>query len=74
MTLTPKVVVLCHNSEGDVEFFKCTPRATEDDIAAGRHYLFAKERAAEHGYSPIEAFDQQDPAARQLEALIAWLA
>jgi len=72
--LTPKVVVLCHNSEGQAEFVKCTPRVTQNDIDNGRHFLYAKELAAERGYTPLEAFDAQDQAARQLEDLAKWLA
>lgn len=70
----PKVVVLCRNSEGEPEFFACTPAVSHQQMMDGDHYDRAKELAAEHGYEePMLAFDKTDVAARQLGEAFAQL-
>lgn len=72
--ITPKVVVLCHNSEGAPEFHTCAPRVTRQEYDAGVHYALAKENAADNGYAePMIAFDASDSAAHQLGDVLAWL-
>lgn len=69
-----KVVVLCRNSNGETEFFTCTPDATEYQINTGEHYDLAKECAANNGFeNPMIAFDANDVAARQLGDVLAWI-
>ncbi|ABM97002.1 hypothetical protein [Methylibium petroleiphilum] len=69
-----KVIVLCRNSEGAPEFHTCAPECTEDQVENGEHYELAKENAGFNGYEePMIAFDANDPAARQLGEVLAWL-
>lgn len=69
-----KVIVLCTNSEGALEFHTCAPECTEEQISSGGHYDMAKENAAFNGFGePMIAFDANDPAARQLGETLAWL-
>lgn len=70
----PKVIVLCINSEGAPEFHTCTPAVTQEQMEQGRHYELAKENAADNGYEePMMAFDENDPAAKQLGDMLIWL-
>lgn len=68
-----KVIVLCMNSSGEPEFFPCTLSVTAAQRAHGEHYQLAIEQAEGQGYQlPMIAFDEHDPAARQLGELLAW--
>lgn len=70
----PKVIVLCINSEGAPEFHTCTPAVTQEQLEQGLHYELAKENAADNGYEePMMAFDENDPAARQLGDVLTWI-
>lgn len=72
--LTPKVVVLCTNANGDPSFHTCTPSVTKAGIEEGEHYELAKENARDNGYEgPMLAFDSMDEAARQLGDIVKWL-
>ena len=70
----PKVVVLCHNSEGAPAFHTCAPQVTHSQMIDGAHYDLAKENAEQCGFEgPMIAFDNTDAAARQLGEVLAWL-
>lgn len=68
-----KLVVLCRNSEGAPEFFKCELQTTEAQVQNGEHYALAENAAEDQGFEgPMLAFDRNDPARRQLEELASW--
>lgn len=72
--LTPKVVVLCTNANGDPSFHTCTPSVTQAGLDEGEHYELAKENARDTGYEgPMLAFDSMDEAAHQLGDIVKWL-
>ena len=72
--LYPKVIVLCTNAEGAPEFHSCTPEVTQEQYDNGEHYDLAKENAEDNGYEePMVAFDENDPAAKQLLKLADWV-
>lgn len=69
----PKVVVLCTNSEGAPEFHTCAPKVTKAELEAGRHYNLAMKDASDNGYDePMVAFDETDPAAKQMAQVLSW--
>ena len=72
-TQTVKMVVLCRNSEGAPEFHTCAVEVTPAQRASGDHYEMAEENAADNGYEPQFAFEENDPAAKQLGEIHAWL-
>lgn len=70
----PKMAVLCRNSEGAPELHTCSPEASAVQIENGDHYELAVENAVDNGYKgPFLAFDETDPAAKQLETVAAWI-
>ena len=68
-----KVIVLCSNSEGAPEFHSCAIDVTQEQYDNGDHYDLAMENAEDNGYEPHKAFDQNDPAAKQLGDIFTWL-
>lgn len=72
-TMDRKMIVLCNNASGEREFHSCTVSVTEAEYQNGDHYRNAEENAEYNGYQPVMAFDQNDPAARQLLALGNWI-
>lgn len=72
--LYPKVVVLCANASGEPEFHTCSPEVSKAAYDEGAHYALAKENAEDNGYEGLMlSFDQNDPAAKQLAAILSWL-
>lgn len=69
-----KMVVLCKNVEGAPEFHSCDVDVTAEQAEEGAHYALAIDNATAHGYEgPFEAFDETDPAAKQLFDLGQWM-
>lgn len=69
-----KVIVLCRNAEGAPDLYACTVQATADEVDCGEHYAMGIKMAESVGFeSPFEAFDEYDPAGRQLMGLCKWL-
>ena len=73
VTMNLKMVVLCRNSEGAPEFHTCAVDVTAAQCASGDHYQLAEDNAAYNGYEPQFSFCQDDPAAKQLGDILAWL-
>ncbi len=74
VTTLKKVVILCHNSAGEPEFWTCAVEVTDEDIENGRHYELAKENAEYNAYEePMIAFDADDQAAKQLIETGEWI-
>lgn len=67
-TVKSRVVVLAINASGAPEFFVCPQTEfSEEDIIDGEHYEKARAAAIDAGYEePMVAFDDRDPAARQI--------
>ena len=72
-TQTVKMVVLCRNSEGAPEFHTCAVEVTPAQRASGDHYEMAEDNAVDNGYEPQFAFEENDPAAKQMGEIHAWL-
>ncbi len=72
-TQTVKMVVLCRNSEGAPEFHTCAVEVTPTQRASGDHYEMAEDNAVDNGYEPQFAFEENDPAAKQMGEIHAWL-
>ena len=72
-TMVVRVIVLCRNSEGAPEFHTCAVDVTAAQYNNGEHYELAKENAEDNGYEPQLSFDENDPAAKQLGSILAWL-
>lgn len=70
--LNVKTFVLCRDAGGSPDFFVtdvCLPRSSYD---LGDHYDIATKRAEEAGYeSPMEPFDENEPAGRALASVFA---
>lgn len=60
--MTIRCVVAGSNANGSPDFFFVMVRATEEQIANGKHYDVAREAAKENGYDgEMVAFDENDP-------------
>lgn len=68
-----KMLVLCENAEGAAEFHACEIPVTARQIESGEHYGLAETEAENNGYKPIKAFDQTDPAMKQMVSLAQWI-
>lgn len=69
-----KMIVLCRNAEGAPDMYSCIVQAGADEIDTGEHYATAIKMAEMVGYEgPFEAFDEYDPAARQMIDMGKWL-
>ena len=68
-----KVVVLARNCEGAPEFFTTDVSVTQDEYDDGVAYEAAKAEAEAAGHEPKFAFDANDPAAKQLHEVSAWM-
>lgn len=69
-----KMVVLATDSNGSPAFHTCQVEVTEAQYEQGEHYDLAKENASFNGYEePMIAFDERDPAARQMGEIHVWL-
>lgn len=69
-----KLIVLATNSEGAPEFYRCTMKVLQEQYDNGDHYDLAKEEAASEGYKePMIAFDENDQAATQFQALVKFV-
>ncbi|MBP8694571.1 MAG: hypothetical protein KBH35_03080 [Bifidobacterium sp.] len=68
-----KMVVLCRNSEGAPEFHTCAVTVTPAQRESGDHYAMAEDNALDNGYEPQFSFEENDPAAKQLGEIHAWL-
>ncbi|WP_018079315.1 hypothetical protein [Thiobacillus denitrificans] len=65
-----KVFVLCKNASGEPIFHAVELEVTQAEYDNGEHYEKAIEDAEEEGYEPpFEAFDQNDPAAKELAGM-----
>lgn len=69
-----KVAVLCHNSNGEPEFFLTNVTTSPEECNDGDHYTIALEQASAAGFDPVMCFDGNDQAARQLADTSAWFA
>lgn len=77
-TMNVKTYVLCRDANGSAAFFEmdvCLPRSSYD---LGYHYDIAMKSAEAEGYeSPMQAFDEHEPAARvfgsQPSVVLIWL-
>ena len=77
-TMNVKTYVLCRDANGSAAIFEmdvCLPRSSYD---LGYHYDIAMKSAEAEGYeSPMQAFDEHEPAARVLgdrpSVVLVWL-
>jgi hypothetical protein len=63
---TIKCAVFALNSNGEPDVFYVNVTGPEECIDNGDHYDAAKDAAALHGFDPVMACDENDPAWAQL--------
>lgn len=63
-----KVIVFvgAYDASGAPDILPLAVECSAQDVENGNHYELAKNLAAEHGYEPQFAFDENDPAGRRL--------
>ena len=68
-----KMVVLCRNSDGAPEFHTCEVEVNQAQYDNGDHYTLAEKDATNNGFEAKLAFDEKDPAAKQIGEIFFWL-
>lgn len=65
-TQTVKMVALSQQRSCAPEFHTCAVEVTPAQRASGDHYEMAEDNAVDNGYEPQFAFEENDPAAKQM--------
>ena len=70
---TVRMIVVCHNSNGEPDFYFCKVRCTFEEYNEGEHYALAHQKAQEKGYSgPFVTICEDDPSGKKLLNHFDW--
>ncbi len=68
-----KMMVACHNANGEPDFYFCKIRCTKAEYNNGEHYALASRKAKDKGYrEPFVTIDENDLAGKAIVDHFVW--